>query len=270
MALKPPKGIDSAEKLHTKALPKTAHAAFKRELSASLTSHLEKTVDLVERLDRPVDKCGSKLKRMKCDAMNGPRGEAEDLMAEDLITEDTASPTRVAVSVGPAHKARHYETTTYGTLAAFASHLDHPEAVELLKKTLVEEEKEMASDQNPTGLAGENPKPEAEPAPGEAAASDESDGDPEPGSGHLSADISAGMALAELFTAFTDVPPALQPVTTPATPPSAPHSSGPAATFTQAAPRPDTPACADTPQTMAVVITGKDGIARKNRGRLRS
>jgi ferritin-like metal-binding protein YciE len=181
MTPKPLRDIPSAEKLHTKALPKTAHAAFKRELSASLASHLEKTVDDIERLDRLVEACGNKLKRMKCDAMNGPREEGEDLMAEDLITEDTASPPRVAVPVGPAHKARHYETTTYGTLAAFASHLDHPEAVELLKKTLVEEQ---ASDRNPTGLAEENANPEADPAPGEAAASGESDSAPEPGSGH--------------------------------------------------------------------------------------
>ena len=180
----PPRDIPSAEKLHTKALPKTAHAAFKRELSASLASHLEKTVDDIERLDRLVEACGNKLKRMKCDAMNGPREEGEELMAEDLITEDTASPPRVAVPVGPAHKARHYETTTYGTLAAFASHLDHPEAVELLKKTLVEEEKEIASEQDPTGLAGENPKPEAEPTQGEAAAADEPDGAPAAGNSH--------------------------------------------------------------------------------------
>ncbi len=156
MALKPDKGIDSAEKLHTKALPQTAHAAFNRELSASLASRLEKTVDLVERLDRLVDKCGSKLKRMKCDAMNSPRGEAEDLM-----DEGTQSPVRDAAPAGPAHKARHYETSTYGTLAAFASHLDHPEAVELLKKTLEEEK------------AGGNSRHEAEPTPGEAAASGE-------------------------------------------------------------------------------------------------
>lgn len=184
MTPKPPRDTHSAEKLHTKALPKTAHAAFKRELSASLASHLEKTVDDIERLDRLVEACGNKLKRMKCDAMNGRREEGEGPMAEDLITEDTASPPRVAVPVGPAHKARHYETTTYGTLAAFASHLDHPEAVELLKKTLVEEEKEMASDPDPTSLAGENANPEAEPAPGDAAASDGSGSDPKPGSGH--------------------------------------------------------------------------------------
>lgn len=131
MALKPVKGIESAEKLHPKALPQTAHAAFNRELSASLASHLEKTVDLVERLDRLVDKCGSKLKRMRCDAMNGPREKAED--PENLA--------RNAAPAGSAHKARHYETSTYGTLAAFASHLDHPEAAELLKKTLEEEKK---------------------------------------------------------------------------------------------------------------------------------
>ena len=176
MTPKPPRDIHSAEKLHTKALPKTAHAAFKRELSASLASHLEKTVDDIERLDRLVEACGNKLKRMKRDALNCPREEGED-----LGDEDTQDPLRDAALVSSAHKARHYESATYGTLAAFASHLDHPEAVELLKKTL---EEETAGDKNPTGLAGENAGPEAEPAPGEAAASGESDSAPEPGSGH--------------------------------------------------------------------------------------
>ena len=184
MTLKSPSDIHSADKLQPKALPTTAHAAFKRELSASLASHLEKTVDDIERLDRLVEACGNKLKRMKRDALNGPRSEDTDLTAEDLISEDATSPPRVSPPVGAAHKARHYETATYGTLAAFASHLDHPEAVELLKKTLVEEEKEMASDPDPTGLAGENANPEAEPAPGEAAASDESGSAPQPGSRH--------------------------------------------------------------------------------------
>lgn len=161
MALKTLKGTDSAEKLHTKALPQTAHAAFKRELSASLASHLEKTVDDIERLDRLVETCGNKLKRMKRDALNGPRSEDTDLTAEDLISEDATSPPRVSPPVGAAHKARHYETATYGTLAAFASHLDHPEAVELLKKTLEEEK------------ASGNSSREADPTPGEAAASDE-------------------------------------------------------------------------------------------------
>lgn len=182
MALKSLGDIYSAEKLHTRALhtkelPQTAHAAFHRELSAALARHLEKTVDDIERLDRIVEKCGSKLKRMKCDAMNGPREEVQDLVAED--TE--SPPVHAAAPVSAAHKAKHYETSTYGTLAAFASHLDHPQAVELLKHALVEE---PASDKNPTGLAGENAGSEAEPTPGEAAAADESGAAPEDGSAH--------------------------------------------------------------------------------------
>ena len=140
MALKPPRDLNSAEKLHTKALPKTAHAAFHRELSAALASHLEKTVDLLERLDRIVERCGNKLKRMRRNVMDGPRKEVQD-----LIDEGTESAVRGAALVSLAHKVKHYETSTYGTLAAFASHLDHPQAVELLKKTL---EEEKASNKN--------------------------------------------------------------------------------------------------------------------------
>lgn len=181
MALKTLKGTDSAEKLHTKALPQTAHAAFKRELSASLASHLEKTVDDIERLDRLVETCGNKLKRMKRDALNGPRSEDTDLTAEDLISEDATSPPRVSPPVGAAHKARHYETATYGTLAAFASHLDHPAAVELLKKTL---EEEKTGEKNLTGSAGGNASHATGPTPGEAAASGEPGNVPTAGNGN--------------------------------------------------------------------------------------
>ena len=166
MALKPLSGIPSAEKLHTKALPKTAHAAFHRGLAAALASHLEKTVDLLERLDRIVDMCGSKLKRMRRDAMSGPREEVIDLVADA-----TESPVRDTPLVSSAHKAKHYATSTYRTLASFASHLDHPQAVELLKKTL---EENKASDKNLTGSARQKDKLEHETAPRETAASDES------------------------------------------------------------------------------------------------
>ena len=182
MAVKPPKDIYSAEKLHTrelhtKALPETAHTAFQRDLSAALASRLEKTVDSIERLDLLVEKCGNKLKRMKRDAMTG-LPEAD----QALIDEGTESPLRDAALVSSAHKAKHYETSTYGTLAAFASHLDHPHAVELLKKTLVEEE--TASNKKLAGLAAHPAIHETEPTPDEDAASDAPGAAPEAGSAH--------------------------------------------------------------------------------------
>jgi ferritin-like metal-binding protein YciE len=146
MALKSPRGTPSAEKLHTKALPKTAHAAFHRDLSAALDSHLEKTLDLLERVDRIADTCDSKLKRMKCDAMNGPRKES---------AEDAGHPVGDTPLVSSAHKARHYATSTYA-LAAFASHLDHPEAVELLKQALEEAaQKEKAAGSKRLAVEGQ-------------------------------------------------------------------------------------------------------------------
>lgn len=169
MALKALRGTPSAEKLHTKALPKTAHAAFHRGLSAALTSHFEKTIDLLERLDRIVDRCGSKLKRMRRDALNGPRKKAADLLAED--TERPVGDTPLVSSV---HKARHYAASTMG-LAAFASHLDHPQAVELLKTALEEDEtKELTGDKKRSALAAHKAGPEADAVPAEAGAAAES------------------------------------------------------------------------------------------------
>ena len=169
MALKPLRGTLSAEKLHTKALPKTAHAAFHRDLSAALASHFEKTINLLERLDRIVDRCGSKLKRMKRDALNGPRKKADHLIAED--TERPVGDTPLVKSL---HKARHYATSTYA-LATFASHLDHPQAVELLETALDEDEKkEKAGDRNRSALAGQRARFKADTAPGRAGAEGES------------------------------------------------------------------------------------------------
>lgn len=163
MALKESSGLHSAEKLHTKALPKTAHAVFHRELSAALTSHLEKTVALLERLDRIVDRCGNKLKRMRCDARSGPREGVKD-----LSDEAAESPVRDAALVSSVHKAKHYATSTYA-LAAFASHLDHPEAVELLKKTL---EEENVSGQQLAELTGQQAERATDATRSEAAESE--------------------------------------------------------------------------------------------------
>ena len=175
MALKESSGLHSAEKLHTKALPKTAHAAFHRELSSALTSHLEKTVALLERLDRIVDRCGNKLKRMRCDARSGPRGGVKDL--SDEAAESPVGDTPLVSSV---HKARHYATSTYA-LAAFASHLDHPEAVELLKKTL---EEEKASDEKLAEIAGKQPERAADATRSKAAESEKPASAPPAGSAH--------------------------------------------------------------------------------------
>jgi ferritin-like metal-binding protein YciE len=164
MALKSPRGTPSAEKLHTKALPKNAHAAFHRDLSAALDSHLEKTLDLLERVDRIADTCDSKLKRMKCDALSGPRKDAAELIAED--TEHPAGDTPL---VGSVHKARHYATSTMA-LAAFASHLDHPEAVEVLKQALEEvAQKEQAAGNKRPAVEGQQASPEVDATAGKAA-----------------------------------------------------------------------------------------------------
>jgi ferritin-like metal-binding protein YciE len=168
MALKSPRGTPSAEKLHTKALPKTAHAAFHRDLSAALDSHLEKTLDMLERVDRIVDTCDSKLKRMKCDAQSGPRKEAAERSAEDAERPVGDTPL-----VSSEHKARHYATSTYA-LATFASHLDHPEAVELLKQALEEaaQKEEAAANKR---MAAEGHKAEADPEADAAAAGESVD-----------------------------------------------------------------------------------------------
>src|SRR5690606_10520231 len=63
--------IYSAEKQLTKALPKMARASSNSQLSAAFEQHLEETQGQIERIDKVVEACNIKLKRMKCVAMEG-------------------------------------------------------------------------------------------------------------------------------------------------------------------------------------------------------
>src|SRR5690606_4151584 len=63
--------IYSAEKQLTKALPKLARASSNSDLVAAFEQHLEETQGQIERIDKVVEACNIKLKRMKCVAMEG-------------------------------------------------------------------------------------------------------------------------------------------------------------------------------------------------------
>lgn len=126
--------VYSAEKQLSRALPKMARAAQNAELAAAFETHLEETRGQIDRIDRIVELCDIRLKRIKCSAMEGLVEEAQD-----AISEGEKSAVRDAALIGCAQKVEHYEIASYGTLATFAKHLGFAEAAKLLKETLEEE-----------------------------------------------------------------------------------------------------------------------------------
>ena len=137
--------IYSAEKQMTKALPRLAKAAESAELSAAFEAHLEETEGQVARIEEVAEVLGIKLKRIKCDAMEGLVEEGKS-----VIEDVKEGPLRDAALIGGAQKAEHYEIAAYGTLCALARQLGYDKAIPLLEATL---EEEKSTDEKLTMIA---------------------------------------------------------------------------------------------------------------------
>ena len=137
--------IYNAEKQLTKALPRMARAASNPELIAAFESHLEETHHQVERIDQVVDATNVRLKRIKCQAMEGLVEEGKEVI--DAIEK---GPVLDAALIAAAQKVEHYEIASYGTLLALARQLKTNGIEGLLQETLKEEK---AADQKLTRLA---------------------------------------------------------------------------------------------------------------------
>lgn len=135
----------SAEKQMSKALPKLARAAAADELSDAFKAHLEETKAQIERIERVAEALGIKLKRIKCEGMEGLIEEGEE--AIEKIEE---GPVRDAALIAGAQKVEHYEIASYGTLCAIAKQLGYEDAARRLNETLDEEK---ATDLKLTSLA---------------------------------------------------------------------------------------------------------------------
>ena len=129
----------SAEKQMTRSLPKLARAATDPELSSAFEAHLEETRAQVERIEQVAETCGIKLKRIKCEGMEGL---VEETIS--LVDQIEAGPVLDAALIGAAQKAEHYEIASYTSLCLMATKLGFAEAVPLLTASL---EEEKATDQ---------------------------------------------------------------------------------------------------------------------------
>lgn len=135
----------SAEKQMSKALPKLAKAADNEQLAAAFEAHLEETQVQIQRIEEVAETLCIKLKRIKCEGMEGLVDEGKEAM--EKVEE---GPVRDAALIGSAQKVEHYEIAAYGTLCAMAKQLGYKDALRLLKTSLDEEK---ATDEKLTMLA---------------------------------------------------------------------------------------------------------------------
>jgi ferritin-like metal-binding protein YciE len=137
--------IYSAEKQLARALPRLSRASENPQLSQAFEQHLEETRGQIERIDTIVEQLDVRVKRMKCQGMEGLVDEAREII--DSVPQGAL---RDAALIAGAQKAEHYEIAAYGTLRALARQLGHQDAAELLGQTL---EEEKATDRKLTELA---------------------------------------------------------------------------------------------------------------------
>jgi len=130
------KDIYYAEKQILKSLPKMAKAAQADQLRAAFEKHQDETEGQIERLEQIFEILGKPARGKKCDAIEGILDEGKEIMDEYADT-----PALDAGLLAAAQAVEHYEISRYGTLKAWATKLDMPQAVKLLDQTLSEEKK---------------------------------------------------------------------------------------------------------------------------------
>ncbi|AMM51937.1 hypothetical protein TH61_13135 [Rufibacter sp. DG15C] len=130
------KDLYSAEKQLIEALPKMAKATEDVKLRKAFETHLEETKEQKARLEKVCELIGISPGRIKCKAMEGLVEEGEETIEEDASPE-----VKDAGLIASAQRIEHYEIAGYGTAAHYAERLGHPEAAQLLRQTLEEEQK---------------------------------------------------------------------------------------------------------------------------------
>jgi Mn-containing catalase len=126
-----------AEKQLTKALPKMAKAARFDSLRELFVVHLAETERQVERLNECFSLLGETARAKPCKGMAGLVEEGQDVMKNGADMEDAAADLAL---IGAAQRVEHYEMSGYTTAKNLAQQLRHSAVVDLLSKSLAEEE----------------------------------------------------------------------------------------------------------------------------------
>jgi Mn-containing catalase len=126
-----------AEKQLTKALPKMAEAARFDQLRELFEQHLTETEAQVERINECFELLGKSARAKPCKGMAGLVEEGQEVIAESEDKEDAAADLAL---IGAAQRVEHYEIAGYSTARSLAQQLRHSQIVNLLSKSLAEEE----------------------------------------------------------------------------------------------------------------------------------
>ena len=126
-----------AEKQLVKALPKMAKAARSAQLQQLFETHLEETEAQVERLNECFSILGTAARAKPCKGMMGIVEECEEVIAEGRKKDDAAADLAL---IGAAQRVEHYEMSGYTTARNLAQQLHNSAIVQLLSKSLAEEE----------------------------------------------------------------------------------------------------------------------------------
>jgi ferritin-like metal-binding protein YciE len=139
------KDIHYAEVKILKSLPKMIEAANDVGLKEALVAHKDETEGQIERIKGVFAMLEKRPSAVECEAINGIIEEAEG------IIEDTeGSDMRDAAVIASGQAVEHYEIVRYRSLVQWADELNMPEASNLLKQSLLEEE---AADEKLVSLA---------------------------------------------------------------------------------------------------------------------
>ncbi|MEI9971167.1 MAG: DUF892 family protein [Ignavibacteriota bacterium] len=132
--LKELRDLYGSEKMLAEWLPTVTEAADLMELRQALGRHLDEVRSQTTRLEKIFQVRGERPATKTSKAFKGILQEAD----EDIA--DAGNPNiRDTAIVAAIQQIKHYEIAAYGTLAAYATHLDYIEDGRLLQTTLQEE-----------------------------------------------------------------------------------------------------------------------------------
>ncbi len=126
-----------AEKQLVKALPKMVKAANTKALRTLFEQHLQETEAQVERLNEGLKLLDAPIRAKTCKGMMGLLEEGDEVIADGKKKDEAGADLAL---IGAAQKVEHYEIAGYATARNLAQQLKMPALVQLLQRTLAEEE----------------------------------------------------------------------------------------------------------------------------------
>jgi manganese catalase len=126
-----------AEKQLVKALPKMVKAANTKALRTLFEQHLQETEAQVERLNEGLKLLDAPIRAKTCKGMMGLLEEGDEVIADGKKKDEAGADLAL---IGAAQKVEHYEIAGYATARNLAQQLKMPVLVQLLQRTLAEEE----------------------------------------------------------------------------------------------------------------------------------